>query len=274
MTAERLDQTWGGQAERFAGRYCFVGGLHRSGTSLFARMIAVHGAVGAIEGAPIPEQEGVYLQGAIPHTARHGIPGEFAFDPAQHLVEGCAFDRAETRQRLEADWTQWFPDQVSWRVEKSPVNLLRMRLYQQLFPLSVFVVVVRHPWAVAQATLKWTKATSAELVDHWERAMSLALSDAAFLHHVLVVRYEDLVESPDLEIARVFRFLDLDPSGAAPSGPLRNGNDDYISLPDLPLPETARRLGYGEDFSMMSPLDDGLRVRHPLRAVRDAVLRG
>lgn len=137
-------------------RYIFVGGLHRSGTSLVARLLAGLPGVGAVEGAPVPENEGAYLQGAIPHTARHGVPGRFAHDPDQHLVEGCRYDTRGTRDRMEADWAPWFPAGTGWRVEKSPVNLLRMRLYQQLFPTSQFVVVVRHPVAVARATAKWT----------------------------------------------------------------------------------------------------------------------
>lgn len=274
MTTEALIETFNWETRRFAGRYCFIGGLHRSGTSLLTRMIAAHPLVGTIEGAPIPEQEGVYLQGAIPHTARHGIPGEFAFDTDQHLVEGGVFDRLTTRERLEADWSRWFPEDVPWRAEKSPVNLLRMRLYQQLFPLSVFVVVVRHPWAVAQATLKWSKATPERLVEHWEQAYSLVLADAGFLHHALVIRYEDLVADPDGEIGRVFRFLDLDPTDAAPCGPLRNGNADYEQTPDLRLPAAAARFGYGRSMSSVAALDDAVRIRHPLRAVREAVLRG
>ena len=69
-------------------RYLFVAGLHRTGTSLLARMIAAHSQISAIENAPVPEDEGAYLQGAIPHTALSGRPGHYATDPAQHFVEG------------------------------------------------------------------------------------------------------------------------------------------------------------------------------------------
>ena len=78
-------------------RYVFAGGLHRSGTSLAARLMGALPGVAAIEGAPVPENEGVYLQGAIPHTARHGQPMQFATDPDQHLIEGCAWDRLDVR---------------------------------------------------------------------------------------------------------------------------------------------------------------------------------
>ena len=38
-------------------RYLFVGGLHRSGTSLLTRLVAAHDAVTTISDAPVPESE-------------------------------------------------------------------------------------------------------------------------------------------------------------------------------------------------------------------------
>ena len=137
-------------------RYLFVGGLHRSGTSLLARLVSGLDGVSGIESAPVPEGEGAYLTGALPHTAMHGRPGHFATDPVQHRIEGDPLDRLETVLRLDHDWAPWFYGAAPWRVEKSPVNLVRMRLLQSLVPLSQFVVVVRHPVAVARAVAKWT----------------------------------------------------------------------------------------------------------------------
>tara|TARA_R110002051_G_scaffold120827_1_gene194012 strand:- start:5974 stop:6279 length:306 start_codon:yes stop_codon:yes gene_type:complete len=79
---------------------------------------------------PLRQQnEGIYLQGAIPYTARHGMPIHFATDPAQHHIEGSHFDRLETQMRLERGWARYFTN-APWRVEKSPVNLTRMRLHR------------------------------------------------------------------------------------------------------------------------------------------------
>ena len=109
-------------------RYVFVCGLHRSGTSLVARMISGFPSVGSIADAAVPENEGAYLQGAIPHHALSGIPMHFATDPQQHMTEDHPLNRLDTRRRLEHDWSPWYPSNCRWRVEKSPVNLTRMRL--------------------------------------------------------------------------------------------------------------------------------------------------
>lgn len=246
-------------------RYLFVAGLHRSGTSLAARLAASLPGAAGIDGAPVPEQEGAYLTGALPHTAMHGRPGHFATDPAQHLVEGHPLDRLDTLLRLERDWDPWFRPDAIWRVEKSPVNLVRMRLLQSLLPLSQFVVVVRHPVAVAQAVAKWTGEDVATGVAYWEAAMAQVLGDLPYLHAALVLRYEDLVAAPGRAVERLAAFTGLPP--APPGEAVRDGNRDYDLRWPVPPGPAARALGYGE-----GPMSDALAVRHPLRAVREAVM--
>lgn len=244
-------------------RYVFVAGLHRSGTSLLARLIAAHPDVASIQSAPVPEDEGAYLQGAIPHTALHGRPGHFATDPAQHHVEGGRYDTLETATRLARDWAPWFDPEKLWRVEKSPVNLTRMRLYQQLFPTCQFVAILRHPRAVAAATRKWTEQSDAALVAHWLEAHARLAADLPYLHAALVIRYEDLCARPAAYAAALAAFLDLPPPPAP--GPLLNRNADYAAAPE-PAADLGR-WGYGLDFAW-SP--GPVHLAHPLRSVRAA----
>ena len=248
-------------------RYVFVGGLHRSGTSLVARLIGDLSGVSAINATPVPENEGVYLQGAIPHTARHGIPMHFATDPAQHHIEGSHFDRLETQTRLERDWAPYFAN-PPWRVEKSPVNLTRMRLYQQLFPLSQFVVVIRHPEAVAAATSKWVDMDHAAMMDHWLDAHDIVRRDLAYLHAVMTVRYEDLIGDPKATLARLAAFLDVD-TVPAPRD-IRDGNLDYTGTGTLSATqaERASEWGYGPGLKVLPWA--GV-TRHPLRRIAENV---
>jgi hypothetical protein len=254
-------------------RYLFISGLHRSGTSLATRIAASIDGIGAIWNAPVPENEGVYLQGAIPHDAQSGAPGRFAFDPDQHLVDGGPYDRLDVRERIEADWDPWFPP-TPWRVEKSPVNLLRSRLYQQLFPLSQFVIVTRHPLAVARATEKWSNLGEADLVAHWGQAYRLALMDARRLHARLILRYEDLVADPGAARQALAAFCDRPGEGQKDAlEAVRDGTADYDLRARMPCPEGAREamaaLGYGPDGAVL-PLSE-VAVTHPLRRVREAV---
>ncbi len=255
----------------YRGRYLFVCGLHRTGTSLLTRLLAAHPEIDAITDAPVPENEGAFLQGAIPHTALHGIPGEYAADPRQHLVEGCAFDTLQTRLRMEHDWEPWFTGSGSWRVEKSPVNLTRMRLYQQLFPLSQFVVILRHPEAMAAALAKWTSRSPAELIDYALDAYDLALADLEYLHAAMIVRYEDLVAHPQPTFDRLARFCSLRPVEV--SHAVIDGNSRYREATrcNAAQAERARRYGYLPGLrTNPGPLSGPPIVRHPLRLVREA----
>ncbi|KIN70585.1 Nodulation protein noeE [Sulfitobacter noctilucae] len=248
-------------------RYVFVGGLHRSGTSLVARLIGELPGVSAINQAPVPENEGVYLQGAIPHTAQHGIPMHFATDPAQHHIEGSHFDSLETQTRLDRSWAPYFKE-APWRVEKSPVNLTRMRLYQQLFPLSQFVVVIRHPEAVAAATSKWVAMDHGAMMDHWLDAHDIVWRDLDYLHAVITVRYEDLVANPEATLARLAAFLDVDPV-ATPSD-IRDGNQEYVDTTALSVSQAKRASvwGYGAGLRVQTFRDV---ARHPLRRITEKI---
>lgn len=249
-------------------RYVFIGGLHRSGTSLCARIIASMPGVGAITGAPVPENEGAYLQGAIPHHARCGTPMHFATDPQQHMTETHPLNRLETRLRMEADWAPWYPQDCRWRVEKSPVNLTRMRLLQQLFPMAHFVVMLRHPEAVAAATAKWVSEPSAPLLDHWLAAYEQVAEDLTYLHAATIIRYEDLVKSPARVIGGLAAFLDQTPPPQFEEV-IVDGNSEYQGVCKLSSSQAKRAFawGYGPDGAV----DPVWRapVQHPLRAVRE-----
>ena len=202
--------------------------------------------------------------------ALHGRPMQFATDPAQHHVEGGPYDRLEVKQRIEADWAPWFAP-APWRVEKSPVNLTRMRLYQQLFPRAQFVVVLRHPQAVAAAVAKWVDADQVDLVAHWLDAHDIVRADLDYLHSVLVLRYEDIVARPAATLAALAAFLDLSPDGIEIE-PVRDGNADYPDHGPLPqdLADRLRAFGYGDGgVALQTPFP----VRHTLRDVREAVSR-
>jgi hypothetical protein len=102
------------------------------------------------------------------------------------------------------------------------------RFLQALFPDAAFVMVVRHPVAVTEATRKWSRRPAGALLGHWAAAHRLLLGDLPHLRHVVVVRYEDLVADPDRWLARCLALVGL---GAHPAGEaVRPGvNDAYFA---------------------------------------------
>jgi hypothetical protein len=209
-------------------RFVFVTGLHRSGTSLLARLIASSPRVSAFADTGVPEDEGQLLQGVYPPGHADGGPGRFGFAARQHLTEASPLVSEASRQTLLREWSAHWDMERPVLLEKSPPHLLKTRFLQALFPDSSFVVVTRHPIAVACATQKWSATRPDQLIRHWVRCHRLFAADRPHLHRVHVLRYEDLVRDPDGELGAVFGFLDLEPVAADVE--MREGiNDRYFA---------------------------------------------
>jgi Sulfotransferase family len=216
-------------------RLVFVGGLHRSGTTPLTRWLAEHPEVSAFRDTGVWEDEGQHLQDLYRPAADHGGPGRFARDPDAHLTESSELVSPRARERLIAAWAPHWDLSRPVLVEKSPPNMIRTRFLQALFPDARFIVVIRHPVAVAYATRKWTRTSIASLIEHWLHAHELLLADAQAVDRLALVHYENLIADPDRELGRVFRFVGLQPI-ARDWGVKPGLNDAYL-----------RRWGSGRD---------------------------
>jgi Sulfotransferase family len=209
---ETLAMSTGAQSDS-TDRFVFVGGLHRSGTTLLAELLGSHPELTTISGSPASHDEGQHLQDVIPTDVAFGGPGVFAFDPAVHLTEADATTPDSDRARLRAAWRPYTDPSCTTVVEKSPPNLLRFRYLQRVFDGSSCIAIVRHPIAVAHATEFWADTGISRLLEHWVVAHERFAEDAAHIARLHVLRYEDLVADPNRELARIHRFLGVAPVG-------------------------------------------------------------
>lgn len=253
----------------------FIGGLHRSGTSIVHRAIASHPQVSGFRDTGVFEDEGQHLQTVFPKAHQVGGPGRFALNPAAHLDENSPLVTPENRSRLIEEWGRHWDMGAAVCVEKSPPNVIRSRFLQALFPDAAFLILLRHPVAVTCATQKWTHTTWTSLIKHWAVCHEIMDADVRHLRNVQIMRYEDFVADPDGAVAEVYLRLDLPPHPV--SVDIRSGvNDRYfrawnatrnpIRLADRAtavsrFEERVRPFGYSlADTALLSSIPDRTRV--------------
>lgn len=220
----------------------FLGGLHKSGTSMLHDLLRAHPRISGMRRTVHREDEGQFMQGVYRTDAHYGGPGRFAF--VQPPDDGT--DVLSTRRRLLNDWSRYFADRdAPMFVEKSPANLIRMGWLQNVFPEARFIVLVRHPIVVASATQRWSGTSLPELLTHWWYAHVRMLEELKSVERAIVVRYEDLVSCPEVVLDELSRFAGLDE-------PLRVGlrsdrNPRYLdALSNLPAGERKHLLDLAE----------------------------
>lgn len=188
----------------------FVGGLHRSGTSLLAASLAGHPDVSGLSGTEVKEDEGQHLQDVLPPARAYGGAGRFALADQAHLTEESPLATPANAERMVVAWAPYWDLTRRYLVEKSPPTIVRTRLLQALVPRARFVVVVRHPVVVALSTRKWRRRVPFHvLLDHWFAAHEILLADLAHLSAAHVVKYEHLVRTPRATLAAVGHALGL-----------------------------------------------------------------
>lgn len=188
----------------------FVGGMHRSGTTLVADMIGTSPLASGLTGTGVSMDEGQHLQDV--YVGGRGRVDRWALRPEAHLTEPDA--RPDTAARLWSAWAPYWDLDKQLLVEKSPPNLTKTRFLQTAFPGAKFVVVTRHPVVQALAIRKWAKPGTGRfgfrwpgLVEHWLHAHDLFRADAGRLRNVKVLRYEHLMTDPRREVAGLAEFL-------------------------------------------------------------------
>lgn len=147
-------------------KFIFMGGLHRSGTSLLHKILKTHPLISGFSHTGVPEDEGQHLQSVFLNAKVFGGPGYFALNSASHMTETHPLATSKNARILYSEWGQYWDLEKTYLIEKSPPNIVRTRFLQALFPNSHFITLFRHPIAVAMATKKWADCSIYDLIEH------------------------------------------------------------------------------------------------------------
>jgi len=190
-------------------QFVFIGGLHRSGTSLLHRCLRSHPDVSGFANLGVREDEGQFVQSVYPR--KYGGPGLFAFNPDAHITESSPLVTDDNRCQLYDEWAKHWQTDKRHLLEKSPPNILRSRFLQAMFPTSSFVFVVRHPVAVAMATATWRPYLSlGRLLEHWVRAHEVLHDDLRHLRCSCVVKFERFARAARDQMDQVLVVLGVE----------------------------------------------------------------
>lgn len=192
-------------------RFIFIGGLHRSGTSLLHEILRSHPDISGFENTGVSEDEGQHLQSVYLPAKAFGGPGRFGFDAVSCMDEQHALATDVNAKRLYTDWSKNWDTTRTYLMEKSPPNLVRTRFFQKLFPRSSFIIILRHPIAVAYATQKWCETSIPSLLEHSLRCYERFLNDMPCLDKVYILRYEDFVIDPKCFVNDILSWIGIDP---------------------------------------------------------------
>ncbi len=195
-------------------------GVHE--TFAFSRLQSVH--------QPLSYSQKKYLGGKeTPFTdvLRDIAADEDAHGPAPSLAQSFFFSASRNHPKGKR------------LLEKTPSHINKVDRVFRDFPKSRVVICTRDPLDMVvsyrkrlkierelkitpESKLKWLDVSLEEIFNKFRTsARKMEHAVATWPDRVILVAYENLTENPDINIARLYEFLDLDPAG-------RN----HVSLPE------------------------------------------
>jgi len=187
--------------------FIFISGLHRSGTSLFYKILDTQENFSALTNTNEIEDEGQFVQSVYLPAYNYGGVGRFGFNKESQLNETSILINDKNRNKLFKEWSKYWNMEKKYLVEKSPPNILKSRFLQEMFPNSYFINITRHPIATSLATQKWSKTSLESLIDHWIVCHKIYNNDQKKLKRSINFRYEDLINNTDETLKLISEFL-------------------------------------------------------------------
>ena len=189
-------------------KFVFISGLHRSGTSLFYKILDSQENFSALTNTNEIEDEGQFVQSVYLPAFNFGGVGRFGFNEASALDETSDLITNSNREKLYDEWSRFWDKEKEYLVEKSPPNITKTRFLQEMFPNSFFINITRHPIATSLASQKWSKTSLDSLIDHWIVCHKIYNNDKDLLKRCINFKYEDLIENTDETLKIISEFLE------------------------------------------------------------------
>ena len=217
-------------------KYVFIGGLHRSGTSILSQILGSSNKISRHTDTNKYEDEGQHIQTVYENGMEHGGVGKFCFDKNYHYTENSNLINEFNKSTLITQWEKFWNKNKYIYLEKSPVNLIHTRFLQRMFPNSYFIIIIRNPIVVSYATMKWKDQSLEQYLKHWILGYNIFKKDSKYLKNFIIIKYEDLCDNPHKEIFKIEKMLNEELNiDSSQLDRLKNSNYKYLKpiSPDL-----------------------------------------
>ena len=181
--------------EEVSMRYIFIGGAHKSGSTLLGRILSQSANISAFECTGAPMDEGQWLQNVLIQDVHVGEL-LFGLSEESHLTESDLI-RSGIDSELLSCWNNYWNTKGEYFLEKSPINVLRTRFLQAIFPDSAFLITIRDPRTSYMAAKKTMPHVSFKTyLKNWHSIYSTFKKDSNYLKSYAVIHYESLLKNP------------------------------------------------------------------------------
>lgn len=197
-------------------RMIFNVGARRSGTFWLQRIVTAHPTVGSV-----PSETHLLSHGIAPLFER------FQHDDPHSTEVGVVYANRETllrRVRALCDdvFLEFLGDGQTRVAERTPLHVFHLNLIAEIYPDARFVHIIRDGRDVARsiAAQNWGAAEVAGAAREWRDAIISGRDAGLPPERYREVRYEDMLEQPEREIALLYGWLGLPNSASDLEYPL------------------------------------------------------
>lgn len=244
-------------------KWVFIVGCYNSGTTLLAEIFEKHPQL-----AVLPD-EGVMLTNQLPRPEDFGWRRMWCECEPQMQIDKNKAPKAA--RIIKKQWSHFVKRNPKIVVEKSIANATRMHFFQEHFPNSYFIYIVRNGYAVAEGIARKAvvmEERQAELGTHypieypakqWQRSLEVVDAQKPQIKNFLEINYEDLTADLKGTGLKISTFLGINAfDEALLQGDFEvHGNKMKVSNQN---PKSFARLSQEEWNSINTMAEKGLRA--------------
>jgi hypothetical protein len=195
-------------------KWVFIVGCYNSGTTLLAEIFEKHPQL-----AVLPD-EGVMLTNQLPRPEDFGWRRMWCECEVQMQLDHAK--AAKSAEIIKRHWSHFVKRNPKIVVEKSIANTTRMVFFQEYFPNSYFIHIVRNGYAVAEGIARKAVVMEERQLElgaqypieypakQWQRSLEVVECQKPLVKNFLEISYEDLTADLQGTGLKITTFLGID----------------------------------------------------------------